>query len=111
MIRLPPNQTDNIWNSRTAAVTAEVLKEYKEMISITTSDLEGHLQKIDNRLRTLSPSGARISGQATAEGKRLQEEMDSIKQCLAICMQASEQTDQTRTNDFEDISAGRDAHQ
>lgn len=41
----------------------------------------------------------------------MQAEKESIKQCLAICAQASEQADQFRINVFEDVSAAKDAHQ
>ena len=36
--------------SHKAAVTADVLKEYKELIINTTSDLQDHLQDINQRL-------------------------------------------------------------
>jgi len=42
---------------------------------------------------------------------QLKAEMKSIKQCLAVCVQASEQVDSVRTNVFEDVSAAQDAHQ
>jgi Fungal N-terminal domain of STAND proteins len=70
---------------RTSAVTVAVLKEYKEMIANTTSDLEEHLQKIDNKLQSFSLQGARISDEGTAERQQMQEERDSIQQCLGIC--------------------------
>jgi len=37
--------------------------------------------------------------------------MDSMKQCLAICAQASAQAESARTNVFEDVSAAQGAHQ
>src|SRR5271163_1549444 len=91
-------------------VTAKVLEEFQDKLTATTSNLQEHLQKI-NRLQTLSSPGTRILGEDTAERKRVQEEIDSIKQCLAICTQASEKADQVRTNVFEDVSAAKDAHQ
>lgn len=42
---------------------------------------------------------------------QLKAEMKSIKQGLAICVQASEQVDSVRTNVLEDVSAAQDAHQ
>jgi len=41
----------------------------------------------------------------------VQEEKDSIKQCLDICAQASEQMDKVHVNVFEDVSAAQDADQ
>jgi hypothetical protein len=52
-----------------------------------------------------------LSNEDAAERKQVQEEWDSIKQCLTICAQASEHVDQVRTNVFENVSAAQDAHQ
>jgi conjugal transfer/entry exclusion protein len=111
MIRPLTNQTDNMWNSRTAAVTADVLKEYKELIANTTTDLEDHLQEIERKLQTLPLRGDTISDEDVAERERMQKEKDSTKQCLAICAQVLEQVSQVRPNVFEDISAANDAYQ
>jgi hypothetical protein len=43
--------------------------------------------------------------------ERIQEEIDSIKQCLAICAEASVQAGQDRTNIFEDVSMTDDGRQ
>ena len=100
-----------MWNSRTAAVTAGVLKEYKELISNTTTDLEDHLQEIERKLQDLPLRGDTISDEDAVERERMQKEKDSTKQCLAICAQVFEQVSQVRPNVFEDISAANDAHQ
>jgi hypothetical protein len=96
-------------DSRTAAVTTDVLKEYKEMISNTTSDLEEHLQEIDKRVQALSLRGDMILEDA-AKRERMSQEKDSIKQCLAICAQASDKADQVRPSVFKDVPAAKDAH-
>lgn len=64
------------------------LKECQEMVTKTTSDLEEHLEEIDNKLQAISLRGARILGEDTVE-----------------------RVDQARTNVFEDVSAAQDAHQ
>jgi hypothetical protein len=92
-------------------VTANVLKECKERLTNATSNLERHLQEIENRLRTLSSQGASISGGDAVERERVQEEKESIKQCLSICTEASQQVKESRTNDFGDVSVGKDGHQ
>jgi len=92
-------------------VTAKVLEEFQDKLTATTSNLQEHLQKINNRLQRLSSPGTRMLGEDTAERKRVQEEIDSIKQCLAICAQASKKADQVRTNVFEEVAAAKDAHQ
>jgi len=91
-------------------VTTDVFKECKERLIRTTSELSNHLDEIDSRLQH-SSRGARSSTDYAAEQSRIQEERDSIKNCLSICAEASEQVDSGRTNVFEDVSAAPDAHQ
>ncbi|KAG4442161.1 hypothetical protein IFR05_002374 [Cadophora sp. M221] len=45
----------NAPHKRTSTVTISVLKEYKDIITITTVDLEEHLQKINDRLLIFAP--------------------------------------------------------
>jgi len=79
--------TNDVFDSRTAAVTADVLEEFKEMITNTTSDLEDHLLEIDNKLQILSTQGSRMSNEHSDDRKTIEEERDSTKQCLRICAQ------------------------
>jgi len=97
-------------HSRKAAVIANVLREYKEMLTNTTSDLEEHLQKISDILQTLFLTGTWLSDENAAEQNRVQEEWDSTKQCLTICAQASDYVDLVRRNVFKDVPAAQDAH-
>src|SRR5580700_6939019 len=90
---------------RTSAITITVLKEYKEMIANTTSDLEEHLQKIDNKLQSFSLQGVRISDEGTAERQQMQEERDSTQQCLGICAKVLTHIDQLQPIVFGNISA------
>ena len=96
--------------SRTAAVTANVLKEYKEMIENTTSDLEDHLQEIDDKLQALTSQGATISREEAADIQKIREERDSTQQCLGICAQVSAHVDKIRANALENISTPPDAN-
>jgi hypothetical protein len=89
---------------RTAAITIKVLKEYKEMISNTTADLEEHLQSIDNRLRIIL-EGTGISNADTVERQQIQEERTSTKQCLDICTKILIQIDQLQPNAFINLSS------
>src|SRR6266536_1000323 len=108
--------------TRMVAATTVVIKAYKKMIAKTTSDLEKHLYEIDNRLQVLE-----ISDEDATKRQRIQERKIRPKQCLSIHPPASEHVDQRarmssekgatgsadriRTNIFEDVSAGQDAHQ
>lgn len=91
--------------------TADTFKICKEKLSDANTKLESHLQDINSRLRNLALPGPRSSNEQAAEQEKIQEELDSIKQCLAICAQASMQANKERTNVFEDISTADDGHQ
>ena len=81
------------------------------MIRNTTSDLEEHLQEIDNKLQSLSVQSAKIPSEDEAERKQIQEERESTQQCLGICAQVSAHIDQVQSNTFENISIPSDAYQ
>ncbi|RDL32368.1 Uncharacterized protein BP5553_08824 [Venustampulla echinocandica] len=91
-------------NIRLSVVTAQFLEEYKAIITNTTSDLEEHLQEIDNKLQSLSLQSTTISDEQAAERGAIQEEKDSTQQCLGICAQVSAHIDQAQPNSFEKIS-------
>ena len=86
-------------------VTTNVLYELREKLKYTTSDLEKCLQKIDNKMQTLS--SAEISREVTVERKRVQQEKESIKQCIAICTQAYKEAEQVPADFFEDVLAAK----
>ena len=90
--------TNTFSHSRKSAVTASVLKEYKEVITNTTADLEEHLQEIDKKLHSLSLHSGAISDEDAAERQQIQEERDSTQQCLGICAQVSTHIDQVHPN-------------
>lgn len=91
-------------------VTANAIQEFKEMLANTTTDLQDYLENLNNKLEALSVQGSHIAKNDTAE-KSLREDIDSIKDCLALCARASRDADKVRTNVFEDVSAARNAHQ
>ncbi|KAL2373338.1 hypothetical protein BDBG_16394 [Blastomyces gilchristii SLH14081] len=45
---------------RRTTVTATVLNEYRDMITNTTSDLEDHLQDVENKLDSFIPKGTKM---------------------------------------------------
>lgn len=45
------------------------------------------------------------------ENEQTLREVESNKQCLAVCAHASEEVRQLRTNTFENVSVGEGAHQ
>jgi hypothetical protein len=91
---------------RTAAITINVLNDYKEMISNTTADLEERLQSIDNRLQMMiSTQGTGISNEDTDERQQVQEERKSTQQCLDICTKVLIQIDQLQPNALINLSS------
>lgn len=76
--------------SRQAAVTANVLDDYKRMIEEATSDLQDHLQLINERMQSLIQNTASMPSIGPPEVEEIIEEKRSIQQCLAICTQVSQ---------------------
>ena len=103
-------EVDGLSHSRTAAVTIDVLNQYKGLITDTKSDLEEHLQAIDKKLQSLSSQGARVSSEDSAEREHIQQEMESTRQCLRICAQVSEHMDQVRATAFGATHEGLNTH-
>jgi hypothetical protein len=99
------NSTNSFSHRRSTAITASVLKEYKELISNTTADLEDHLQIIDERLKSISVQGTGISDEDAVELQQLQEERNSTQQCLEICTKVLKQIDQAQPNAFINLSS------
>jgi len=92
-------------------LTAESLKICTKTMDDSSNWLKAHLQNLDNRLASLPVQSPEISSEQATEQERIQEEIDSIKKCLAICAEASVQAGQDRTNIFEDVSMTDDGRQ
>lgn len=98
-------------NLRTAAVSASAVQEFKDMLKDTKTDLGDHLENLDDKLEALSTQESRANEENIAGRRRIQEEIDCAKACLAVCAQASEHADKVRTNVFEDVTAAQDSDQ
>ncbi|KAJ3496184.1 hypothetical protein NLG97_g2847 [Lecanicillium saksenae] len=81
-------------NIRVAAITPQVLEEYKAMMCDTTQELQQHLREMDERIQVLSNEAAQHGGQDNAEWKAIMEEKMCTQQGLAICAQLSAQIEQ-----------------
>jgi hypothetical protein len=98
-------------SSRTSAITSNFLKEFKNIIANTTSDLDEHLRAIDAKLHALSLQGQKISGEDATERTQIQEERQSAEQCLSICSAVSAHIEQVQSAyAFEEISTPEDAY-
>ncbi|KAE8138871.1 hypothetical protein BDV38DRAFT_291896 [Aspergillus pseudotamarii] len=72
---------------RQATVTVNVLEEYKEMIAEATSDLQDHLQGINDRVKSIEETGH--VQHLDVDLSVVREEKESTEQCLLICTQVS----------------------
>jgi hypothetical protein len=92
-------------------LTTGSLKACKDTMASSTTWLRRHLQDLDNKLAGLHAQPLQISNAHVTEQEQIQEEIDSTKQCLAICAEAAERARQERINVFEDVSMADDGHQ
>ena len=96
---------------RTVTATASALDEYQAFIMKTASSLNKYFQERDSKLQTLTASGASLSDEDASERERLQKEMNTTKECLAICAKVFGDLDQVRFKIFEEICAAHGLYQ
>jgi hypothetical protein len=80
------------------------VKKYQDMIAATISDLNDRLEKINTNLDHFHPQGAGASSFNSTERKRIQEEIESTKQCLSICTAVSKHIDRIRPSILKNIA-------
>ncbi|KAJ9216010.1 hypothetical protein DTO166G4_2254 [Paecilomyces variotii] len=90
---------------RTVAITANVLKEYKDLVDNTTSDLSDHLEEVEQKLQDLSSRNVESSGDIS-ELQAIEEERRSIQQCLQICTQVSSYIEEIQFGNPKSPSSG-----
>lgn len=94
-------------------ITSEKLKDCKTGIKFTISELQLRLQDADHRLRKLLHQTDREKGggEDVSPTQQAPEDLDSIRQCLAICEEATAELMKERINVFEDVHMADDGHQ
>ena len=90
--------------------TSKTLENCKRGLGVTSSELKMQLNDLNTRVAKLSQDGETLGGHAL-DNQSMKEELESIRQCLAICTQATEQVAQERVNVFEDVVMSNDGHQ
>ncbi|GCB28293.1 hypothetical protein AAWM_11178 [Aspergillus awamori] len=70
---------------RQATVASAVIDQYKTMIEEATSDLQEHLQNIEERLQSPEQHGGPVQRSDTFHLQDIREEKESTEQCLTIC--------------------------
>lgn len=81
-------------HSRVAAITPRVLEDYQDVICDTTSDLQEHLERLEQKVQSLDANSAEDAVQCGTEWQALLEEKQSTQQGLKLCAQLSAQIDQ-----------------
>lgn len=81
------------------------------MLANTTDDLKERLEDLDGKFEALRIQEISSSDERVAEQGRISEEIDSVKECLAVCDHAKKHVDEVKTHVFEDVSAAENAHQ
>ncbi|KIW87200.1 uncharacterized protein Z519_12102 [Cladophialophora bantiana CBS 173.52] len=81
-------------NLRKSSVTAESLESYKDLIQIATTDLEAHLESIDEKLEIIFKQTMTESDADATEVRLIKEEQLSTQRCLQICAQLSDHINQ-----------------
>jgi hypothetical protein len=90
--------------------TSTTLENCKLGLGVTSSQLKMQLDEINNRMARLSQQAAILDDYAPGN-QTLKEELDSIKECLAICTKATEQVTKERVHVFEDVEMADDGQQ
>jgi predicted nucleic acid-binding Zn-ribbon protein len=90
--------------------TEQVLGRCKDDLTSVLSQLRTRLHEVSQRQNILSHQHT-IPADQEDDQKRLQEELESIKQSLSICEEASQKAKPDRTNVFEEITMADDGHQ
>ncbi|UZP43473.1 hypothetical protein NXS19_011285 [Fusarium pseudograminearum] len=77
-------------NITITAVTRNAIEEYKDMIDDTTSDLQKHMQRLDERVQSLTAPDTDTVESDSADWLALFEEKESTRKGLQICVELSE---------------------
>ncbi|KAM0435653.1 hypothetical protein ACHAQK_008224 [Fusarium lateritium] len=76
-------------NIRIAAVTRNVIEEYKDLIDDTTADLQKHMKRLDERAHSLAVPDAESTESDSTDWLAMFEEKQSTRKGLQICLQLS----------------------
>ena len=107
--RSPP-QT---WQSQARLVTSEKLRDCKTGIRFTISELQVRLQDADHRLQKLLYPTRHEGGIAEdiPSSQQSHEDLETVRQCLSICDEATQELARDRINVFEEVHMADDGHQ
>jgi hypothetical protein len=92
-------------------LAVNALTQCKVNLGEATSELSRRLQNVEERLQNAACGASQTPDISAAEKDTLLEEIESAKQCLALCAQASDKAEPSRINIFEDVSMAADGRQ
>ena len=92
-------------------VVMDSLQSCKSNIQSANAELMKPLQYLSARLCFGLTDPHRAVSSEPSEHERMAEEFESIRQCLSICMQASEEAEKVRVNIVEDFTTAEDSRQ
>ncbi len=109
----PPNpQADSSGESSSARqIMHDSLQSCKFNIKSANAQLSNRLQYLSNSLSRTPPDILEASSDGLEERDKMAKEIESVRRCLDICMQATDEADKARTNVMEDIATAEDGRQ
>lgn len=111
-VSAPANQADSGAERVSARQIADdSLKGCRFNIKSANAQLSNRLHYLGTRLSSIPPDSQQASWSGSMDQERMAEEIESIRQCLGICVQAAEVAEKARINTMEDIAAAEDSRQ
>jgi hypothetical protein len=93
------------------SIVENSLQSCRSNIQSANAELVKRLQHLSTRLGLGPADPLRAVPMNPSEHERMAEEFESIRQCLNICMQASEEAEKIRMNIVEDVTTAEDSRQ
>jgi hypothetical protein len=91
--------------------TDRTLQSCDTALKSQIKQLQKHLQNVSDQLHKLQSDSERADFEQESERQRIQDEFDSTKESLALCVEASGRASPTRLNIFEEVSIDEDGNQ
>lgn len=89
----------------------DLFGKFQSELATASVKFNSIIEGLYHRQNGLPPRSAHISGEDAAAMQQIREERNSTAQCLTICADAAEQSENIQSNIFEDISSGDDSRQ
>ena len=108
----PNAQTDfsgESWSAR--QIMHDSLQGCKFNIKSANAQLSNRLQYLSTSLSNTPPDVLEACSGGIEERDKMAKEIESVRQCLDICMQATDEADKARINVMEDIATAEDSRQ